>query len=342
MRVVGIVGIVGCARRSGSGSTAPTADGDVFGQRFDAVVELAQPGAAEQLSADPAVEMVEDVRIAPLTSTASTSPCSGSRTSTARSACAALEGRLPAATTRSRWRPPSCAASRVHVGDVVAVGPQRTPMRVVGESFTPEFSHTPYDEGARVTTDGLRRFVPDDAGLKFHKLAVRFRPGTDVGEAVQRLSPATGGVLDRTSPVQDQQNLHGVRQVPLMLGIFLALLAVTAVGHALAAAVRRRRLDLAVLRALGLTRRQARASVAWQATTIAALGVLLGVPLGVAAGRVVWRAVADSTPMFFVAPDDVGGALLVVALAFLVANALAAWPARAAARTPPAEILRVE
>ena len=46
--------------------------------------------------------------------------------------------------------------------------------------------------------------------------------------------------------------------LPLALSAFLAVLAVGAVGHALSIAVRRRRHELAVLRALGLTRRQSR------------------------------------------------------------------------------------
>ena len=49
------------------------------------------------------------------------------------------------------------------------------------------------------------------------------------------------------------------RRLTLSLGAFLALLAVGAVGHALAIAVCRRRHELAVLRALGMTQRRARA-----------------------------------------------------------------------------------
>ena len=80
-----------------------------------------------------------------------------------------------------------------------------------------------------------------------------------------------------------------------ILGVFLALLAVGAVGHALATAVHRRRHDMAVLRALGLTHAQVRTTVAWQATTLAAVGLIFGIPLGLALARTLWRVVAERT-----------------------------------------------
>ena len=77
--------------------------------------------------------------------------------------------------------------------------------------------------------------------------------------------------------------------LPLALGAFLALLAIGAVGHALSIAVRRRRHELAVLRALGLTRRQSRLVIATQASLLAVIGLAFGIPLGVALGRTLWR-----------------------------------------------------
>ena len=56
----------------------------------------------------------------------------------------------------------------------------------------------------------------------------------------------------------------------------------------LIASVRRRRRDLALLKTLGFTERQLAATVAWHATTAVAIGVVFGVPLGVAVGRWLW------------------------------------------------------
>ena len=63
---------------------------------------------------------------------------------------------------------------------------------------------------------------------------------------------------------------------------------------------------MAVLRALGMTRRQSRGVVVTQASLLAVVGLLLGVPLGLALGRTLWRVVADHTPLDHVPPARSG------------------------------------
>ena len=81
--------------------------------------------------------------------------------------------------------------------------------------------------------------------------------------------------------------------------VFLAVLAVGAVGHALSIAVRRRGHELAVLRALGLTRRQSRLVIGTQASLLAVIGLAFGIPLGLALGRTLWHAAANMTPLAY-------------------------------------------
>jgi predicted lysophospholipase L1 biosynthesis ABC-type transport system permease subunit len=119
-------------------------------------------------------------------------------------------------------------------------------------------------------------------------------------------------------------------------------LPATATGHALSTAVRRRRHDLAVLRALGMTRRQSRLVVTTQASLLAVIGLLLGVPLGIALGRSIWRAVAGFTPLAYHSPLAPLTLLLVGPIALLAANVLAAWPQRRAAGVRAAQVLRSE
>jgi putative ABC transport system permease protein len=64
-------------------------------------------------------------------------------------------------------------------------------------------------------------------------------------------------------------------------------------AHALISSVRRRRRDLAILKTLGFVRRQISTTVAWQATTFAMAAVLVGLPLGIVAGRWGWRLTAE-------------------------------------------------
>ena len=136
--------------------------------------------------------------------------------------------------------------------------------------------------------------------------------------------------------------LRNVRSLPWLLAGFLALLALAAVAHVLATTVRRRRRDFAVLRALGITRWGARAILNLQGTAIALTGLLVGIPLGVAAGRLGWRLVSERVPLRYVGPVALVALLVVVPVAIAAVNALAVLPGRAAARLRPAEVLRAE
>jgi ABC-type lipoprotein release transport system permease subunit len=133
-----------------------------------------------------------------------------------------------------------------------------------------------------------------------------------------------------------------VAVLPLALGAFLVLLALGAVGHALATAVHRRRGELAVLRALGMTGLQSRLVVVTQASVLAAVGLAVGLPLGFALGRFVWRLVAQSTPLAYHPPLAFWALVLIGPLALLAANLLSAWPGQRAARLRSAQILRAE
>ena len=143
-------------------------------------------------------------------------------------------------------------------------------------------------------------------------------------------------------PIATVQEIQDLQVLPLALGAFLAVLAMGAIGYAVTAAVSRRRHDLAVLRALGLTRRQTRLAVATQATVLALVGLLFGVPLGLAVGRFLWKAVAGFTPLAYQPPLAVWALALIAPAALLVVNALAVWPQWRATRLRAGQILRAE
>jgi ABC-type antimicrobial peptide transport system permease subunit len=112
--------------------------------------------------------------------------------------------------------------------------------------------------------------------------------------------------------------------------------------HLLLVSVARRRRETGLLKSLGFVRRQVAAAVGWQATAVALAGIAVGTPVGIAAGRVIWRAFATN---FGVVPVPVVQPLLVFALAagvLAAANVLAVAPAVLAARSHPAQLLRTE
>jgi predicted lysophospholipase L1 biosynthesis ABC-type transport system permease subunit len=128
----------------------------------------------------------------------------------------------------------------------------------------------------------------------------------------------------------------------LALALALAAAAVLSLALTVLASVRRRRHELALLKALGMTRGQVRAIIAWQTTLTLLIALAAGLPLGIAAGRWAWRGFAVSLGVAPVAVVPVlllaaGGAALMAA-----GNLLALTPAAIAARTPPATTLRTE
>jgi hypothetical protein len=135
-------------------------------------------------------------------------------------------------------------------------------------------------------------------------------------------------------------NYRSIGSTPIVLAVGLAGGAIAGLALTLAASVRRRRRDLALLKALGFTRRQLAAAVAWQATVIAVVGVVVGIPLGIVVGRQLWTLFARNIN---VVPDPTVPVLSVLLASFgalVLANLVAALPGRSAARTPTALVLR--
>lgn len=260
-------------------------------------------------------------------------------------------GRLPRGADEVALAPSSASALDASVGDVVELAGTRGAQRYVvsGIAFVPSGPHNEYDTGAWMARPGYDRSFD---GFKFHFVHGALREGADPAAVAARIGAGVAEALgdpavaaqavEVVPPPARLAELRQVRRLPLFLAAFLAVLAVGAVGHALASAVRRRRHDIAVLRAVGVTRRQCRVMVLVQATALAAFGLVVGVPLGLALGQTLWRAVAHSTPVAYVTPIAVALLVLVGPVALVVANLLAAWPSQRAASLRVGHVLRTE
>jgi predicted lysophospholipase L1 biosynthesis ABC-type transport system permease subunit len=130
--------------------------------------------------------------------------------------------------------------------------------------------------------------------------------------------------------------------VPVALSGLLALLAAGTLAHTLASSTRRRRRDLAILKTLGFVRRQVRHAIAWQATTIVAIALLIGLPTGVAAGRWAWHIFATQLGVLPEPAVPLITIFIAIPGALALANLIAAPPGRAAARNQSATVLRSE
>jgi FtsX-like permease family len=261
-------------------------------------------------------------------------------------------GRVPATDSEILLAPTTARQLHTAAGATIHITGSAGPrtVTVAGVGFVPEGPHNSYDSGAWVTPalyDKL--FAGAHYAFKFHIAEVALRPGANVQAVAHRLNAAAAAIkggqtfqLGPPAPPGAIRVIKDVAVLPLLLGAFLALLAVGAVGHALAIAVRRRRHELAVLRALGMTRRQVRAVLATQASVLAVIGLVFGAPLGLALGRTIWRVVANGTPLAYHPPLAVWALLLICPVALLTANLLAVWPGQRAARLSSAQILRAE
>ena len=247
---------------------------------------------------------------------------------------------------------------RLHLrtGDVVTVrlGADERRLRVVARAVFPSiglgvFSPTGLGEGALLTYDALQ---PDDGakeryGLVFIRVSEEEKAGfiERMREAVQGPLGASCAeaclVRDEVTP-GDIKHYATVEGTPDKFAGLLAILAAAVLAHVLVVSIRRRQKDLAVLKTLGFARAQVRSAVAWQASAIAALAAVIGIPLGVVVGRWAWIAFADELGV----PTSPYVPVALVAFcglaAILFANVIAAVPARLAARVRPARVLHVE
>jgi ABC-type antimicrobial peptide transport system permease subunit len=271
-----------------------------------------------------------------------------------------VEGRAPVQDDEVVLGMTTMRKAKGRIGDTVDVtlGKDSRRMTVVGRAVFPGlgrggFPQTGLGEGVWTTANALE--PPPDPQAQgapyFNFWLVRTRPGATDGqlaaldadlrglcgvecftseEAIALQEPAEIATLDR------------IRLTPIVLAGVLALLAVATVGQTLVTSIRRRRRDLAVLKTLGFLRGQVSATVAWEATTLAAMAAVIGLPIGVVLGRLAWRALGEQLG---IVPDPATPSLaLVIALpaSVLLANLIAVIPGVLAGRVAPAVALRAE
>ena len=241
------------------------------------------------------------------------------------------------------------------LGDTVVLGSDdgERSLRIVGVAVFPTVgpilgAYTSLGEGSLMVYDQIPDWDQVSAGPK--ALFVRFARGADRNATTERLEERLAGIgrfpgSAQVLPVQRPAEIvhyESMGATPAVLGGVLVLAAVVSLGLALASGVGRRRRDLSILKSLGFTRRQVSATVVWQSSLIVAIGLLVGVPLGIALGRWLWIFFAERLPVL-ARPSVPVIVLAGLACALVVlANLVAPVPARLAGRTPVASVLRSE
>jgi hypothetical protein len=282
-----------------------------------------------------------------------------------------LAGRPPAAQDEIALGAQTLRDIHARVGQTIPVAVEqisaglpsvRRDMRITGVAVLPAFgrgSFTPTGLGSgAVTTASLLSVLsaPDATTLCHTRVTcysfflIRLRPGTDAAAATAAL---TGSVTRAGCPpgscavVTDQRpgdikDYASVRDTPLVLAAVLIVFAVGTLAHVLLTGVRRRRRDLALLKTLGFERSQVLGVVAWEASAFAVVALLIGLPLGILAGRWAWAYFANAAGAPADASVPLTAVLLAIPVTLALAIAIAAWPGWTAARLRPAAVLRAE
>jgi hypothetical protein len=252
-------------------------------------------------------------------------------------------------------------AVHAHVGSTVAVsaptpggGTLTSPYRVVGTTvFPPDFGAGGLGTGAIFTLGGFldaqcppgprqatcgREAYEGGGGIYL----LQFGKGAEGRAALGKVAKEYAASISYPVTPANLVNFGEAVNFPLIFGLVLIVFGITTLVHVLVVSVTRRRREAGLLRALGFVRRQLAYSVWWQTVTIAIVGLVIGVPAGIALGRTIWQAFAGSLGVL---PDAVVVTWFIVAVAagtLVVASALAIGPAVIAARSRPSSLLRSE
>jgi len=205
----------------------------------------------------------------------------------------------------------------------------REELRVAGV-FAPS---AVFDSGFLIANDGYaQRFQQ----VLDHTVLVRGAKGVEV----ERLRAAVEAVTARYPGIEaDDQTEFKERQkgqVDQLLGLVTALLllavgiALIGITNTLALSVFERTREIGLLRAVGMTRRQVRAMIRWEALLVSVMGAVLGAAMGALFGWAVVRSLGDDGISELVIPyGQLLGGLVAAGIAGVVAGLL---PARRAAR----------
>jgi putative ABC transport system permease protein len=135
---------------------------------------------------------------------------------------------------------------------------------------------------------------------------------------------------------QQIQQLVSFFYVLLALAIIISLLGIVTT---LALSIHERTRELGMLRAVGMSRRQVRRLIRYEAVITALIGAVLGTILGIIFATLVSRPLADEG---FELAYPVGTLLILLILAALAGVLAAIWPARRAAKLDVLQALAYE
>lgn len=234
-----------------------------------------------------------------------------------------LEGRPPRAPDEIALGATTLRSLDLSVGDELPT-PNGT-LHVVGRAIVPIVDTDSPNEGGVLTADGLDRFAELGLQGEVESAGVAFtvREGVDVDALLEDdLGPAAARFGVKARVTSDVRNLSGIGRFPAALAALAAVLAAIGVVHTLHVIARARRRDIATLQAIGARRSSCARIMPTIALCLVVAGLLVGVPLGIATGRLIWQAIASFADVLerqTVNPNTLAGLIAAAMLLGLVA-----------------------
>ena len=249
-----------------------------------------------------------------------------------------VEGRLPLG--RDEMALGTIVARQLHakVGETLVVkgasGSRR--LRVSGLALVPPVGGADVIGGSALVTSAA--FLALDPSATMNTAAVRV--SRDASPAArQRIGKLVGspvGPLDRPPAIVD---LRRVRAMPYVVAATVGVLALLSLGHLMIVSVRRRRLDHAILRAIGAGPRWLGGVVHWQATITTLVVVVLAIPIGTVLGNTIYRQFVDRVGTRTDVLVPVLWLCAALGMVLLLANVVTAVPARKSRHDTPTRLL---
>ena len=174
---------------------------------------------------------------------------------------------------------------------------------------------------------------------------VKAAPGTDLAQEAEQLKTALASVPTAEVKTAQEYKDSLVGQVNSLLNLVYGLLAMSVIislfgiVNTLVLAVYERTREIGLLRAIGSSRRQVRATVRYESVITSIIGALMGIVVGVAFAWVITTKFAGQGITFSIP----GGQLVVFLIVGVIVGVIAAiLPARRAARIDILEAIHYE
>jgi len=155
----------------------------------------------------------------------------------------------------------------------------------------------------------------------------------------ERLFPVTEVLNQGELKEEREGQIDGLVKLVFALLAFAILISIFGIANTLALSIHERTRELGMLRAIGMSRRQVRTMIRYEAVITALIGAILGMVLGIVFAALIAQPLKDEG---FTLSYPIGSLVLLLVFAAAIGVVAAIWPARRASRLDVLQSLQYE